>query len=112
MGCSEIYSKPKPNWDIRKKKYIDKLKKTSKSILFISLCDKLHNLKSTVVDLDNEGLKVWKRFNAKSKDIFNFYQKLFYLYEKKLYLKKDLINEYKKNLLLLEKFVKKDQHIK
>ena len=62
-GCSETYNSPKTKWKIRKENYLKKLNKSSKSVKFISLCDKLHNLKSTVFDLNNEGLNVWKRFN-------------------------------------------------
>lgn len=104
-GCSEIYKSPKPEWRIRKEIYIKKLEKSSKSIIFISLCDKLHNLKLTVFDLNNEGLNVWKRFNANSKDIFNFYKKLFFLYKKNIPFKRSLIKDYKNNLSFLKKFI-------
>lgn len=51
------------NWRERKEAYIRALGTASPDVLLVSCADKLHNARSLLRDLIQEGEKVWDRFN-------------------------------------------------
>jgi len=51
------------NWRARKEAYIDGLRSASNDVLLVSCADKLHNARSLLRDLIQEGERVWERFN-------------------------------------------------
>lgn len=53
----------KEPWAIRKKRYIAHLKTVPDNVLMMSACDKLHNLRSILRDLNN-GEAVFERFSV------------------------------------------------
>ncbi|TCN27234.1 HD domain-containing protein [Mesobacillus foraminis] len=60
-GCSEpVKSLP---WETRKEHSIEFLKGASEDIRAVACADKLHNIKSIIADFNQEGDKVWQRFN-------------------------------------------------
>ncbi|MBT2755310.1 bifunctional (p)ppGpp synthetase/guanosine-3',5'-bis(diphosphate) 3'-pyrophosphohydrolase [Mesobacillus foraminis] len=60
-GCSEP-DKSLP-WETRKEHSIEFLKGASEDIRAVACADKLHNIKSITEDFNQEGDKVWQRFN-------------------------------------------------
>ncbi len=92
--CTDAIVIPKPPWFERKKLYLSKLKSKSQSSLFVSLCDKTHNAGCIIDDYDRVGKKIWKRFNAKPKDIYWYYHSLYLNYKKHLKGKQTLLRKY------------------
>ena len=82
--CSDTKITPKPPWLERKKKYLLEMKKSTQSSLFVSLCDKLHNVTCIVNDYQRVGRKLWKRFNASSKQVYWYHNSLYKNFSKNL----------------------------
>ncbi len=69
--CSDtvaVPGQPKPPWRERKEAYIAHLASGDADALLVSACDKLHNARSIVRDLNEIGSAVWERFATKSGD--------------------------------------------
>jgi len=75
-GCTDSYTKPKADWDLRKTSYLEKLKTNPNTILLVSLADKVHNARSILRDLQEEGDQVWERFKGKKTGTLWYYQSL------------------------------------
>ena len=102
--CSDTVVAPKPQWLLRKKKYISDIKKKGQSSMFVSLCDKLHNGTCIVNDYKREGRKVWGLFkNASPKQVAWYYESLYKEFSKHLKGHKVL----KDNYLIVVKEIKK-----
>lgn len=54
--------KPKPPWRARKQEYLDSLPGKARDELLISLADKLHNARATLLDYRRIGDEIWPRF--------------------------------------------------
>jgi len=54
----------KPPWRARKQAYIDKLASAPAEACLIIACDKVHNLRCLIGDLERDGLETLDRFNA------------------------------------------------
>lgn len=63
-GLTDTLENPKPEWRPRKEAYLKRLAGEPESVLRVSIADKLHNLRSIAIDVDNNGEVAWKRFNA------------------------------------------------
>lgn len=64
LGCSDSSGLPKPPWEQRKKNYIEHLQTAGKSVLLVSLADKLHNLKDILMTYRRIGEQTWERFTG------------------------------------------------
>jgi (p)ppGpp synthase/HD superfamily hydrolase len=64
MGCTDSTETPKPPWKERKQAYIHHLDAASPSALLVSACDKLHNVRSLLVSVRNDGDAGWSRFKG------------------------------------------------
>lgn len=65
------------DWKHRKELYVAAISHKSDSALIVSLCDKLHNLRSLLADSRHLGRDHWSRFNASREDILWYYQALY-----------------------------------
>ena len=74
--CSDTYESPKPPWLERKKEYIRHLPEKSAEALMISAADKLHNSRSILRDLRNQGDMVWEKFNGKKEGSLWYYREV------------------------------------
>lgn len=83
-GLSDTLQDPKPAWGRRKMKYLARLQQESRSVLRVSLADKLHNLRSVAVDRGAVGEVVWDRFNARRSRQRWYYCRLLTLFERRL----------------------------
>lgn len=75
-GCTDTYESPKPPWRQRKEQYLQHLPEASPEILRVSLADKLHNARATLIDLKRLGSPVWTRFNGGMAGTLWYYQAL------------------------------------
>ena len=58
-GCSDSDTLPKPPWKERKEKYLAELQTASRSIVLVSIADKLHNSASVLRDYQQDGENIW-----------------------------------------------------
>jgi (p)ppGpp synthase/HD superfamily hydrolase len=61
-------------WRARKEAYVERLHRVSEEILLVSKCDKLHNARSILSDLHEEGLAVFDRFSVEKEETLWFYR--------------------------------------
>jgi (p)ppGpp synthase/HD superfamily hydrolase len=68
MACSDaiaVPGKPKPDWHERKETYLHHLETDADAdALLVSACDKVHNARSILADLQTDGATVWQRFTV------------------------------------------------
>jgi len=64
LGCSDTTETPKPPWKERKQTYLHDLDAASPSVLLVSACDKLHNVRSLVSAVRNDGEAAWSPFKG------------------------------------------------
>jgi (p)ppGpp synthase/HD superfamily hydrolase len=82
-GCTDADTIPKPPWRERKEAYIAHLKSASPSILLVSSCDKLYNVRTILADYRRIGDEIWERFKGGKKDgSLWYYQALVKEYKK------------------------------
>jgi (p)ppGpp synthase/HD superfamily hydrolase len=76
--CSDTFEMPKPPWPDRKNAYLDHLSSGNidRSVLLVSAADKLHNLLSTVDDLEALGPALWDRFRSTPDQQLWYYRSL------------------------------------
>ena len=67
---------PKPPWRERKERYIAHVRKTSPSVRLVSMCDKLHNARSLIMDLRGKRADLWSRFSAGRDETCWYYRQL------------------------------------
>jgi (p)ppGpp synthase/HD superfamily hydrolase len=63
-GLTDTLEDPKPDWRPRKEAYLKRLPGEPESVLRVSIADKLHNIRSIAIDVENNGEAAWERFNA------------------------------------------------
>lgn len=66
----------KAPWESRKAAYIKHLQSTDGPGLLVSACDKLANMQSIMLDLEEHGDSVWDRFSATKKQSVWYYEAL------------------------------------
>lgn len=72
-GCTDAEVTPKPPWRKRKEAYVAHLREAPPSVRLVSAADKLHNLRSILMDFRKEGEKLWDRFNASKEESLWYY---------------------------------------
>ena len=55
---------PKAEWRLRKETYVSKIAENPAEACLIIACDKLHNLRCLIRDLDSQGIETLDRFKA------------------------------------------------
>ncbi|HET7654074.1 MAG TPA: HD domain-containing protein [Acidimicrobiales bacterium] len=61
---TETDEDPKPPWRPRKDAYLAHLETASPGALVVSAADKLHNVRTMLVELRSAGTSLWSRFHA------------------------------------------------
>lgn len=74
----------KETWRKRKEVYIEGISRKSDSALLVSLCDKLHNLRSLLADARHLPSNHWNRFNASQEEIIWYYESLAEAFRRRL----------------------------
>lgn len=75
-GCTDTTITPKPPWRKRKEDYLEHLQSADPSTLLVSCCDKLHNARSIVTDLRDQGDQLWSRFKGGKDGTLWYYKEL------------------------------------
>jgi (p)ppGpp synthase/HD superfamily hydrolase len=88
-GCSDSMvpdGAPKASWAVRKRDYIEQLSEHGchESVLLVSCADKLHNARSILADLRDQGLPSLGRFNATPPELLWYYDSLTEIFEQRL----------------------------
>jgi (p)ppGpp synthase/HD superfamily hydrolase len=83
-SCSDSLGEPKPPWRERKRAYLEHLEEASEAALRVSLADKLHNVRTIVVDYRELGEALWKRFNAERDEVLGHYRALAGIFSRRM----------------------------
>jgi (p)ppGpp synthase/HD superfamily hydrolase len=83
-SCSDSLGKPKPPWRQRKMAYLEHLEDASEPALHVSLADKLHNVRTIVVDYRDAGEALWERFNAERDEVLAYYRALATIFSRRM----------------------------
>jgi (p)ppGpp synthase/HD superfamily hydrolase len=83
MGCTDATEIPKPPWKERKETYLRHLESASPSVLLVSMCDKLHNLRSLLLGLRREGASAWRIFKGGKEGTLWYYRALIDVYSRR-----------------------------
>jgi (p)ppGpp synthase/HD superfamily hydrolase len=83
-SCSDSLGEPKPPWRERKRAYLEHLDRASEPALRVSLADKLHNVRTIVVDYRELGEALWERFNAERGDVLGYYRALAGIFSRRM----------------------------
>lgn len=81
-GCTDTYENPKPAWKSRKVAYMQHLPEAGKDVSRVSLADKLHNARSILMDLHQDGEATWERFNGGKEGTLWYYHSLVEIFQK------------------------------
>ncbi|HEX3725613.1 MAG TPA: HD domain-containing protein [Pirellulales bacterium] len=73
-GCTDADTIPKPPWRARKQAYLTGLATAGPAVRLVSAADKLHNLRSLVVDYRRLGEALWDRFNGGKQGTLWYYR--------------------------------------
>ncbi len=75
-GCTDSDTHPKPPWRERKEAYVSHLADADRSTLLVSAADKLHNVRTLLVDVRRHGDATWERFTALRDETLWYYRAL------------------------------------
>jgi (p)ppGpp synthase/HD superfamily hydrolase len=73
-GCTDAYTIPKPAWKQRKLDYLEVLRRADDDVRLVSAADKLHNVRTILVDYRTEGDAVWERFSGRRDGTLWYYR--------------------------------------
>jgi len=83
-GCTDSDQDPKPPWRPRKEAYLRHLRTAPKSVLRVSLADKLHNARTILADYRRIGARLWPRFKGRKDGTLWYYREMARLFSKRL----------------------------
>jgi GTP pyrophosphokinase len=75
-GCTDSFVDPKPPWRKRKQDYLRELKDADSDTRLVSAADKLHNVRSILMDYRQQGETIWSRFKGKKDGTLWYYRAL------------------------------------
>ena len=107
--CTDAYTNPKPPWEPRKARYIEDMRTADPSVLLVSLSDKLHNARCTLLDLQHTSSfeDFWKRFSAPPEKQIWYYKSLLEIYDACQY-HRPLVNELRRVVETLEELIEEN----
>lgn len=76
LACSDSTDQEKEAWSLRKERYIASLAAKPADALLVTSCDKLHNARSILADMEEIGPAVFDRFTAKRDGTLWYYRAL------------------------------------
>jgi (p)ppGpp synthase/HD superfamily hydrolase len=84
LRLSDTLEDPKPPWKKRKRNYLAHLREESdRSVLLVSIADKLHNARSIVLDRADYGEQVWDRFTGGKEGTLWYYGELVKIFDER-----------------------------
>jgi (p)ppGpp synthase/HD superfamily hydrolase len=85
-GCTDSFeedSSKKLEWEVRKKSYIDRLRKEPERTLLVSAADKLYNARAILEDYREIGAAIWGRFKRGRKEQLWYFGELSRVFEER-----------------------------
>jgi (p)ppGpp synthase/HD superfamily hydrolase len=85
-GCTDSFEEDSGNkleWEVRKKSYIDRLRKEPEGTLLVSAADKLYNARAILEDYREVGAAIWSRFKRGRKEQLWYFAELSRVYEER-----------------------------
>lgn len=58
-----VTNEDNPDWEEKKKKYVESVRNGSEDAKAVSVADKIHNLESLLIAYAEQGPAIWKKFN-------------------------------------------------
>jgi GTP pyrophosphokinase len=104
-GCTDSDEEPKPPWRERKERYLRHLQQGGEDVRLVSLADKLHNVRSIVLDYRYLGDKVWERFTGGREGTLWYYRALVEIYRQGP--SNRWLDELERNVVELERLVRR-----
>jgi GTP pyrophosphokinase len=104
-GCTDSDEEPKPPWRERKERYLRHLQQGGEDVRLVSLADKLHNVRSIVLDYRYLGDKVWERFTGGREGTLWYYRALVDIYRRGP--SNRWLDELERNVAELERLVRR-----
>jgi (p)ppGpp synthase/HD superfamily hydrolase len=72
--CTDTFENPKPEWEKRKREYLDHLRSADYDTRLVSTADKLHNARAILADYLRDGIRVFDRFAGKREGTLWYYR--------------------------------------
>jgi GTP pyrophosphokinase len=73
-GCTDAETTPKPPWRRRKEEHIERIASAPPEVLIVIAADKLHNVRSMIIDYRRLGPELWSRFTGRRDGTFWYYR--------------------------------------
>lgn len=84
LDCTDaVDQQPKSEWLPRKQRYLEHLTEVAADSLLVNACDKLHNARCILRDLEQHGGKVFNRFGAGRDGVLWYYRSLSELFTRR-----------------------------
>jgi (p)ppGpp synthase/HD superfamily hydrolase len=83
-ACSDTLLQDKPDWQTRKEQYLVHLEHQPRSVLLVSLADKLFNARAILRDYLTEGEALWGRFTGDRDAQLWYYRSLSKVFRRRL----------------------------
>ncbi len=80
-ACSDATTTPKPPWRQRKEAYLAHLPSAGPDVQRVSLADKLHNARSILRDVRQNGDAIWGRFTGGKDGTLWYYRSLLEIFQ-------------------------------
>jgi (p)ppGpp synthase/HD superfamily hydrolase len=64
-ALTDSYGHDKEPWDVRKRRYVERLAAETREIRLVATCDKLHNARAVLRDYEELGERLWERFTGR-----------------------------------------------
>ena len=81
LGCSDTLESPKPPWRQRKQHHLVQLAVAERSVKLVSVADKLHNLRTSILGFSILGHPFWDNFNGGRDGLLWYYSELVHVFE-------------------------------
>jgi (p)ppGpp synthase/HD superfamily hydrolase len=75
-SCTDTFEDPKPDWIVRKVRYVAHVRESTPSARLVSAADKLHNARAILRDYRAIGDEVFKRFKRSKYHVLWYYRSL------------------------------------
>ena len=83
-GCTDAWSEPKPEWRLRKEAHLKRLDKADRSILLVTVADKLDNAITIVDDIVADGWRTLARFRGAAEGTAWYFTAIYELLDRRL----------------------------
>lgn len=75
-GCSDSDAQPRPPWRERKERHLVKAATAAPELRLLIAADKLHNARTMLTDLREQGNDIWKRFRGNREGTLWYYAEM------------------------------------